>query len=275
MSKEFVATLMIFICILVLAGFALLIVYIVSVHQKNRGKFIKEMEEMKINFKNEILQSELEMQEDTFESISMEIHDNISQLLSVAKLNLGRIGNLPEQDLKKIQYSVDLMSEAMYGLNDLSRRLNAEMIREEGLCVAVEEYVRQLRKSTEFEIVFNTSGYKKYFPIEKELILFRILQESVNNILKHAEANQMIIDLHFSYDSLQLSIRDNGKGFDLSGASNKSKKGAGIKNMQKRAAMFGGKFLLETGLEKGTRISIELPVIQQENIDNFKIGRRS
>jgi two-component system, NarL family, sensor kinase len=271
MSKEFVATLMIFICILVLAGFALLIVYIVSVHQKNRRKFIKEMEEMKINFKNEILQSELEMQEDTFESISMEIHDNISQLLSVAKLNLSRIGNLPGEDLKKIQYSVDLMSEAMYGLNDLSRRLNAEMIREEGLCVAVEEYVRQLRKSTEFEIVFNTSGYKKYFPIEKELILFRIMQESVNNILKHAAANQMIIDLHFGHDSLNLKIRDNGKGFDLSRTFNKSKRGAGIKNMQKRAAMIGGKFLLETGLEKGTRISIKLPVIQQENIGNFKI----
>jgi two-component system, NarL family, sensor kinase len=275
MSKEFVATLMIFICILVLAGFALLIVYIVSVHQKNRGRFIKEMEEMKINFKNEILQSELEMQEDTFESISMEIHDNISQLLSVAKLNLGRIGNLTGEDLKKIQYSVDLMSEAMYGLNDLSRRLNAEMIREEGLCVAVEEYVSQLRKSTEFEIVFNTSGFKKYFPIEKELILFRILQESVNNIIKHAEANHIIIDLHFSHDSLQLNIRDNGKGFDLSGTSNRSQKGAGIKNMQKRAALIGGKFLLETGLEKGTRISIELPVIRQENIVNFKIEQTS
>jgi signal transduction histidine kinase len=85
----------------------------------------------------------------------------------------------------------------------------------------------------------------------------------------------MIVDLHFGHDFLKLKIRDNGKGCDLSRTSDKAKRSAGIKNLQKRAAMIGGKFLLETGLEKETIISTELPVIQKENIVNFTIEQTS
>lgn len=95
--------------------------------------------------------------------------------------------------------------------------------------------------------------------MEKKLILFRFLQETINNTLKHAEAGLIVINLGFSPGQLQLQIFDDGKGFDPAGISDRQKAGSGIKNMQKRTAMIGGKFSLETGIDRGTRVSIRYP----------------
>ena len=202
MSKELIISLIIIVCIIILMGFVLFIVYIVSLHQKNRNKFLLEMEELKINFKNEILQSELEIQEQTFETISMEIHNNVNQVLSVSKLNLNMIEDAAPEILDKIRYSVDLMNHAITDLRDFSGRLDAERIRQDGLYKAIEEYLVQLRISVEKEIVFDARGYSSDLPVEKELILFGILQEVINNILKHAEATTIMIDLSFSREQL-------------------------------------------------------------------------
>src|SRR5450631_218339 len=154
MSKEMIATVIIMICITILLGFVLFIVNIVSLHQKSREKFLLDLEQMKNNFRNEILQSELEMQEQTFEDISMEIHDNISQILLVSKLNLTMIEEAAPEVNEKIQYAVELLSRAMKDLRHLSRRLDSDIIRQEGLYKAVGEYIDQLRKSVTKEIIF-------------------------------------------------------------------------------------------------------------------------
>jgi two-component system NarL family sensor kinase len=261
MSQEMIGSLVVIFCILIILGFVLFIVYIVSLHQKNRDKFLLEMEELRNNFKNEILQSELEMQEQTFEQISMEIHDNVGQILSVSKLNLGMIEMASQEVLEKIKYSVDLMSHAITDLRNLSRRLDADMIRQDGLYKAVGEYIIQLRKSVSAEIIFHDEGYSNDLPVEKELILFRILQEAINNILKHADADRIMIDLIFSEHHLKLVISDNGQGFDFSEVSNSNHGGAGLKNMQKRTQMIDGVFSLESELGQGTRILIDLPIV--------------
>ena len=255
-----IGNLVVIFCILVILAFVLFIVYIVSLHQKNRDKFLLEMEELRNNFKNEILQSELEMQEQTFEQISMEIHDNVGQILSVSKLNLGMIEMASQEVLEKIKYSVDLMSHAISDLRNLSRRLDADMIRQDGLYKAIGEYIVQLRKSVSAEIVFNDEGYSNDLPVEKELILFRIFQEAINNILKHAGAEQIIVDLIFSEHHLKLVISDNGKGFNFSEVSSSNQGGAGLKNMQKRTQMIDGVFSLESKAGRGTRILIDLPI---------------
>ena len=255
-----IGTLVIIICIIILLGFVLFIVNIVSLHQKNRDKFLLDMEEMKSNFRNEILQSELEIQEQTFEHISMEIHDNISQNLLVSKLNLNMIDQGPTEVLEKIRYAVDLLSRAMKDLRDLSRRLDSDLIRMGGLNKAVREYISQLQKSVKKEIIFNSQYIPDDLPVEKELILFRILQEAVNNILKHADASRIVIDLNLFHEQVQLQIADNGRGFNQAEVSGKPGTGAGIKNMQKRTRMIDGLFFIESEPGRGTRIEIRLPI---------------
>ena len=238
-----IGTLVIIICITILLGFVLFIVKIISLHQKSREHFLLDLEEMKINFKNEILQSELEMQEQTFEDISMEIHDNIGQILLVSKLNLTMIEQAAPEVNEKIQYAVELLSRAMKDLRQLSRRLDSDIIRQEGLYKAVNEYIEQLRKSVTKEIIFNAQGMPDQLTLEKELILFRILQEAINNILKHADASRIIVDLNFSHEELQLEITDNGKGFNLADVSGQPGAGAGLKIMQKRIRRSAVSFL--------------------------------
>jgi two-component system, NarL family, sensor kinase len=262
MHKEMIVSLMISVCLIILIGFVFFIVYIVSLHQRSRVKFLLEMEELKNSFKYEILQSELEMQEQTFEKISMEIHENVGQMLSVSKLNLDMIRDAPNDVLEKIQYSVNLMTEAINDLRNLASRLDADAIRQDGLCGAIEEYVARLRKITNVEILFTTHGNTNVLPVEKELILFRILQEATNNILNHAGAGLIIIELILFKEQLQLGVRDNGKGFDLSVVAGKNRERSGIQSMQKRTAMIEGSFTLESEIGKGTQITIQLPVRQ-------------
>jgi signal transduction histidine kinase len=268
MSKEIVGLLVIFISVIVILAFVLFLVYVVSIHQKSRNKFLLEMEEMKNNFKSELLQSQLEMQEQTFEAIAMEIHDNVSQMLSVSKLNLDMIEDAPPEVIEKIQYSVGLMSHAMNDLKDLSRRLDSDLIRKEGLGIAIENYIIQLKKSVVKDIVFNVKGFSDILPVEKELILFRILQEATNNIVKHAEASFVQIDLAISDQDLSMDIRDNGKGFDFSEVVHRLDEGSGLKNMQKRCAMIQGTLTIDSEPGKGTRLNIHIPIPEEKALYN-------
>ena len=116
-----------------------------------------------------------------------------------------------------------------------------------------------MRKSVTKEIIFNAQGIPDQLSLEKELILFRILQEAINNILKHADATTITVNLDFSQQQLQMEITDNGKGFNLAEVSGQPEAGAGLKNMQKRIRMISGRFSMETEPGKGTRIDIRLP----------------
>jgi len=153
-------------------------------------------------------------------------------------------------------------------LRYLSRRLDSDIIRQEGLYKAVSEYIDQLRKSVTKEIIFKTQGMPDHLTLEKELILFRILQEAINNILKHADASRITVNLNFSNEQLQLEITDNGKGFILAEVSGQSDTGAGLKNIQKRIRMINGFFSMETEPGKGTRINIRLPIQSADPADN-------
>lgn len=99
----------------------------------------------------------------------------------------------------------------MIDLRGLSRKLDSDMIRQEGLHIAIEEYIAHLRKSVTGEIIFKTSGRSEAIPVDKVLILFRIIQEAINNILKHSEASLVVIELVFSEEELKLEITDNGR----------------------------------------------------------------
>jgi two-component system, NarL family, sensor histidine kinase DegS len=172
------------------------------------------------------------------------------------------IRDAPQDVLEKIHYSVKLMSDAINDLRNLAGRLDADAIRQDGLCGAIEEYIARLRKTTDAEILFTTHGNTNVLPVEKELILFRILQEATNNILNHAGAGLIIIELILFKEQLQLGVRDNGKGFNLSAVTLGTRERSGIQSMQKRTAMIEGTFTLESEIGKGTQITIQLPVRQ-------------
>ncbi len=234
------------------------ITYIVYQYQQKQNAYYKNLEELKAVHENEKLQSQVEIQEQTFENISREIHDNIGQKLTLAKLNLNTLSlENPGQLEASLNDSIAMISEAISDLSDISRSMSSEVILNNGLIKALEFEVAQLKKSSIYHINLLVTGDPIFLEAKKELILFRIVQEALNNIMKHAFANQIELLLHYGQQEVELNITDNGNGF----ASNSHCiYGTGIANMKRRAELLNGLFGLASSPGTGTTITIKIPI---------------
>jgi two-component system NarL family sensor kinase len=213
-------------------------------------------------FQQTILQSQLEIQEQTMLTISQEIHDNIGQVLSLAKLNLGTIDlNKPETLTQKITDSRELVGKAIQDLRNLAKGLNTSFIKEMGLLRSIEYELDMVRRSGGFITRLNTLGIPVKLDTQKELILFRIVQEVFNNIIKHAEATELLIEINFLPGVVTITITDNGKGFDftLQDINENPNFGLGLRNMQSRAQLVGAQFNLTSIPRIGTTVILSLP----------------
>jgi len=250
----------IFICgvTLLLLLFISFIVTIVYKYQQKQNAYYKNLEELKIAHETELLQSRLEIQEQTFQNISREIHDNIGQKLTLAKLHLNTIDF---SDRKKSEAqaadSVNLIGEAINDLSDISRSMSSEIVLNNGLIRALEFETNQLQKSGLYSITLNVTGETVFLNANKELVLFRIVQEALNNIVKHAAATIIDIQLHYEVENLTLVITDNGKGFVQQQGRDP---GTGLTNMSKRANTLNGKCEIISSPGTGTRIKVEIPL---------------
>ncbi len=231
-----------------------------NVMRKRNQMFLNE-EKIKTDFQQTLLQTQLEIQEQTLKTISEEIHDNIGQGLSLAKLNLNRIDMLKTEDaVEKITDSKELVSKAIQDLRDLSRSLNTDNIVSLGLIRSIEYELDMLRKSG-YQTLLEVTGETKRMEPQKELIVFRIVQEALNNIIKHAEAKSISITAVYNTENLTLQIKDDGKGMvqkDITDTANNNS--LGLRNMQSRAKIIGASFSIESETGAGTLIKLYIPL---------------
>ena len=245
------------ILMLVLVVFITLIIYR---YQQKQNIYFKDIEALNRSHENALLQSHLEIQEQTFQKISREIHDNIGQKLTLAKLYLNTLNYTDSnRTILQVNDSVNIISEAIIDLSDLSHSMSSEIILNNGLIKALEFEVVQLEKSGKYKINFSATGSTIFFDSSTELLLFRIVQEVLTNIVKHANASIIDINLHYITTLLTIQVTDNGKGFFI----DENNTGTGLSNIKKRAAMLNGNLVLNTRPGMGTTIKIEIP--QHEN----------
>lgn len=245
--------------LVLLTGFIVTIVY---KYQQKQNVYYKDLEEMKIKYENALLLSQLEIQEQTFQNISREIHDNIGQKLTLAKLQLNTLG-LPEENVsaQKVKDSIHMISEAIDDLSDISRSMSSELILHNGLIKALEFETAQLKKSGLYSIKLSVTGDTSFLDTHIELVLFRIVQEALNNIIKHSTATVITINLDYNSDLLTLDIVDNGRGFTFE---KDCEQGAGLNNMKKRASTLNGQLTINSQPGNGTAIKIEIPIHEQK-----------
>lgn len=237
-----------------------------NVIRKRNEMFLNE-EKIKVNFRQTLLQSQLEIQEQTLKNISQEIHDNVGQVLSLAKLNLNTIDISKTEELqKKIESALIQVSKAINDLRDLSKSFNTDNISAIGLVRAVEYELDMIKKTGVHKTSFNVEGKIKKLEPQTELILFRIVQETLHNIIKHAEASSIWISARYTENDLGLEIKDNGKGFHPTAESDQdTDSGLGIRNMHNRARLIGAKFNLNSIKNEGTSVTIVLPFVSKQN----------
>ncbi|MDF9797131.1 two-component system NarL family sensor kinase [Catalinimonas alkaloidigena] len=242
------------------------VIAFIFIHQIQHHKYVREREEIKNNYKQEILKAQLEVKEHTMNSLSQEIHDNIGQILSLAKLNLS---TLKQHEINEVQFedklktTKELISKSIQDLRELSKRLNSEFIIKQSLPQAIERELEYINKTGLYETDITTEGQAQALDDQKKLILFRISQEILNNIIKHAFAKKILVRFHYMVNNISLFFQDDGIGFNFDIA--RENVGTGLGNIIHRARLIGAdiKFTAPPS-QQGTLIIITLPYESSE-----------
>lgn len=251
------------------AFLSIIILVIISIYffSKKEIKFKNDLNELKNKQEKEMLKAQLEIQEETFKKISREIHDNISLGLTLAKLQLNNAIISDSKDTDTLMATVDLISKSLVDLNDISKSLDAKQMVAHGLINALQSEVDVIKKSGLLEADLETSGEPVYLDAEIDLILLRIFQEACNNIIKHANAKKIDVDLYYKPDELLMKITDDGNGFDVDAVrSNKEiRKMSGLKNLETRAQLINATFEIISFPKVGTTINIKIPIKKNQD----------
>lgn len=259
-NQQIVVTIVAVVVLLILIG--LIMLFLAVYYHNNKKEHHLEKERLKSSFRQELLTAQLEMQEQTMRNISQEIHDNIGQVLSFVKLNLATATTLNngEKD-ERITESKELVAQAITDLRDLSRSLSVDNFAAKGFIPAIKTEVERINKSKLLSINYKQKGTAFSLGEQTELVLFRLLQESINNTLKHANAQCLNISLQYAKDLVTLTTSDDGTGFDLDEAIGKN--GSGLKNIKNRASLIGASVLIKSAVGEGSEIKVSLNPSQQ------------
>ena len=217
----------------------------------------RQLLETKFQAEKELYEAKQEIQEETFKQISRELHDNVGQTFSLAKLGLASLPlDSPAETEATVLELTDILAKGISDLRDISTSINAELVRTTGLTKAIEYQVGFLERTGRYQVSFNCADDIQPLDPSTAVIFYRILQEALNNIIRHSHANEIKIRLSMITNQLQLLIQDNGSGFDPVPVLSAGFRQGGIANMKARATAIGADLQVVSGPGQGTIIRI-------------------
>lgn len=249
---------------LLLVGF---IVTILFLYQRRQHRQEQEMTAMKDQYQQELLRSQLEIQEYTLKTIAQELHDNIGQVLSVVKLSLA-IAPIQKDHpaFEGISGSRELLNKAIYDLSALTKSLHSDRISQVGLSESIRYELDMIRRAGLINVTFQADHVQQPGSEQTVIFMFRIFQEMINNMLKHAKATSVEVTLENpSEDIFILRVKDNGVGFDKQEKIRNADAGSGIglKNLINRVRLIGAKIDIDSAPGAGTCITVTLPLTSE------------
>jgi signal transduction histidine kinase len=239
----------------------------VFLYQKKRFQHQQEVTELKDAFSKTLLQSKLEIQEQTLDHIAKELHANVGQLVSYVQIGLEELSILTTDKIREKTLETRVVAAQLFTeIKALSASFNTDHITHIGFVKALRNELNRWSKAKNYTESFTITGEEYPLPTGDEIILFRLCQEVLNNIVKYADATAIHITLQYSPHLFSLSIADNGIGFDLEQALQQSaeKESTGIVNIKKRAKLINATVAIETAPNNGTKFIIE--IVNKETI---------
>lgn len=223
-----------------------------------RKRLEKQLEREQRKLHNQIAAATLKAQEHERSVVSQELHDNVNQVLTTVKLytEMCRDGFGNREEI--LNKSIKLLQDSINEIRSLSKRLSAPSLGKIKLNESIKELVDAVAATQRFEIRLDTSGIQD-LDVDQEvhLALYRILQEHLTNILKHAEASSIEVVLEYMMGNITLRVADNGSGFDTT----KKSKGIGIANMITRAESIQGTLSIESAPGQGCVLQTRIPLL--------------
>jgi two-component system NarL family sensor kinase len=224
------------------------VVAMVFIHRQRQAQSRQKMDQMRAEFEKTIRNVEHEIHQETLTQVGRELHDNIGQLLSLTKLNLN--SSKPEKHLE----AKECVNQAIKEVRALSKTLNLDWVESLSLDEFISQQLQRIQSTGFCETSLQSDHSFSELNKEEKLVLIRVIQECLNNAIKHAQPDRIEIRIRRNAQVRMLEIADNGQGFDTSEKST----GSGMYNLKKRMETIGGKFYLTSEVGKGTHITLEL-----------------
>jgi len=191
--------------------------------------------------------------------LAQDLHDEFGQTLAALHMNAETLQkSIPEQQKEEIGDLIGLIEHLGDKIRSISSDLRPDLLDDLGLVPTLEWYIKEFsEKRQDIHIDFQTVGFRKRLASEIELVIYRIFQESVNNIVKHAKGEKVDVTLTYSHPNVIFIIKDDGVGFD---EQTKGKDGIGLLGMRERVVAVNGHIEIRSVINKGTTIRVEIPV---------------
>ncbi|SFQ16726.1 sensor histidine kinase [Parafilimonas terrae] len=240
--------------VLLLAGIFIFI--LVAYFNGRKKRYIQEKQLMQLAFNEQLLKAQLETQEHAFNQVSQELHDNIGQLLSSTKMLLSLAGMEIKHVPDTFKTAEESLAHAIQDLRTLSKSLNTEWIQQFDFMENLKWEKDRINAARNISVNIKSDYEQLPVDAEAQVMLFRVVQEAIQNTIKHAHASAIKINIKKEKQHICLSVNDNGTGFSVTSNKHKS---LGLRNMEHRVKLLKGTIDWISHKEAGTSVIIQIP----------------
>ncbi|MDB5229660.1 MAG: hypothetical protein JWN76_465 [Chitinophagaceae bacterium] len=244
---------MIFFAGLLVLFFSIVYILFFLLARQKQNALLYTHRKMKNEFETQLLQAKIETQDEALSFVAKELHDNVGQLLNSAKLLAGVCKKNPVKANEIIDIIDETLAQTIKEIRSLSKSLSKEWLTGFSLIENLNAEIKRINYSGQIKIEFNDE-LQLEVPNNTQLVLFRIVQEAIQNVIKHASANLIVITMSQSSELLKITLSDNGQGI-----TKEVQDGMGMANMKHRTRLLGGT-IEWLCMQRGTTIEITLPI---------------
>jgi len=229
---------------------ALTVILLFVLFQKRKNKLLQQQQQAESRFKEELIETQIEIREETLRNISWELHDNIGQLLTLAKIQLQ---SMDEQSANIIE-ATETIGKSLIELRSLSKLINPDTFNKLTLIEGLQLEIERLNRLRYIDASLTFTEAFLFLDKKTEIIIFRILQEFFTNTIKHSKASQLMVEVTNDSDKLIIMAVDDGIGFNTESL-NKDK-GIGLSNIKNRASLIGADIVISSQKGVGTQLKL-------------------
>ncbi|MBE9460366.1 sensor histidine kinase [Dyadobacter subterraneus] len=245
---------------------AFFVILFVMFYQKRQLHQEKKLHEIEKDYQRLLLDTALNSEETERRRIAQDLHDDIGTMLSLTKLSLNQLSKLvAESGIKEDQImrkSQTLVEETILHVRRITRDLVPTTLERFGLAAAIEEFINKLENGKDLKISFVSNTEESPRQSQKiELTIYRIMQELVNNSIKHSQCSRIEINLHVNSKIIELQVTDNGIGFDPDTVKDNHLTGLGLLGIESRLAIVDGTIHYEKPKSGGSKAFAQVPVV--------------
>jgi signal transduction histidine kinase len=243
---------------LIITGFAIFIIISTIIQKQKQFHTQLAQQKLAFNYQQTLLRSRLEVQESTLNSVARELHDSVNAILTGGAMQI-RIAEtiMNDDDGKKIlEDALDSINTGINSIRELSHNMHTGVLSDIGLAEALRRELERITRFSDIKYELKIAG--KMEPIEEhQILLYRACQEVLQNVLKHAQASLINVEIDGTPSSYSLSISDNGVGFEMD---RQGKTSFGLQSIQERLSLAKGKSEIRSKPGEGTTIALCIPL---------------